>query len=70
MPLPRFKRFTRCYKCGLVFSERVLEGGLCWLCAGKRRPPKCLEDKEEAIEIGPDCIFPFTEEPPKGESGP
>jgi hypothetical protein len=35
-------KFTYCYKCHVIQPVKALDGGLCWLCAGLRKPPALL----------------------------
>lgn len=39
---------AKCSRCGRINPERALEGGLCWLCSGDRRPPTALRDRPPA----------------------
>lgn len=53
MPLPRFKQFSRCAGCGLIYPVRAMILGECWECQGKRKPPACLQDRPEKASEEP-----------------
>ena len=51
-------KFDRCYKCHVIQPVKALDGGLCWQCAGLRKPPAILRatlTEPEPVNLDPDA---------------
>jgi len=68
-------KFDRCYKCRAIYPAKTLDGGLCWECAGLKKPPMSLieiiEEDHDEVQQADDQTAAPTEQVPQdqGESG-